>query len=147
MRHLLFAAGLALSLALLVAQTATASHGVLSAGSGTLKGTWHVDFDSGAFNTTVSSSEDLKFEVEGSVNSKRFLQTDSGATFAKMGMTRPSYATCFGTLLHSGQYALSTVKVGSWFCMRTNAGHLARFRLDQKRPYPGGVDLTFTTWT
>lgn len=146
MRRVTLAAVLAVTLALVVGQTAFGAHAVLHHGSGLLKGTWHIDFDSGTFNTTVSSTEDMKLEVVGSANSKRYLQTDSGSHFAKMGTSKPSYATCFGTMLHTGSYALSNIPVGTWFCLRANGGHLVRFRLDQKHPYPGGVNLTFATW-
>jgi hypothetical protein len=62
------------------------------------QGTWHIDFDTGTFNTSVSGTQDMKFDL------------------------------------------------GTWFCLHTNGSHLVRFRLDDKHPYPGGVDLTFRTW-
>jgi hypothetical protein len=141
-----FATTLAISLSLLLTQTAFGAHAALYSGSGLLKGTWHMDFDTGTFNTTTLGAQDLWFDVEGTKNSKRFLQTDTGSTFAKMGLSRPSYSKCFSTLLHSGAYALSDVPLGTWFCLRANGGHLVRFRLDRKHPYPGGIDLTFRTW-
>ena len=140
------AAALAVTLALIAVQTAVGAHAVLHSGSGLLMGTWHMDFDSGTFNTTVDSAADMKFEIAGSTNSKRLLQTDAGSAFAKMGLTRPSYATCFSTVLHGGSYKLSQIPLGTWFCLRANGGHLVRFRLDAKHPYPGGVNLTFRTW-
>ena len=146
MRRVTLAAVLAVTLALVVSQTAFGAHAVLHSGSGLLKGTWGVDFDTGTLNTTSSSTEDMWLDVEGTTNSKRFLQTSNGSTFAKMGYTKPSYSKCFSTLLHSGAYALSTIPRYTWFCLHTNGGHFVRFRLDRKHPYPGGVDLTFTTW-
>jgi len=146
MRRVFTAIALAAILALVVGQTVSAAHAVLHHGSGLLKGTWDVDFDSPEFNTTNYAIADLAFNVVGTTNSMRYLQADTGAVMAKMGATRPSYSKCTGTTLTNTYFALSNVPAGTWFCMHTNGGHYVRFRLDKKHPYPGGVDLTYTTW-
>ena len=145
-RRVLIALALSATLSLLIAGTASASHAVLVQGSGTLKGTWHMDFDSGTFHATHANAQDMKLSVQGTTDNRRFLAPDPGSIIAKYGSTKPSYSQCQASDLEPAPIALSNLPNGTWLCLRTAEYHLVRFQLTQKHPYPGGVDLTFTTW-
>jgi hypothetical protein len=146
-RHLKLSAVMPIALIalLLSSQTALAAHAVRHRGTGTIKGTWCNDFDGGVFNNTNDSTSDLCFDVVGSA--ERYLQTwHTPDRMLKMGTTRPSYAACASAALLDVDYQVKPKLEGKWFCYKTGAGRYARFRLNDVHPYPGGIDITYTTW-
>jgi hypothetical protein len=134
----LFAAAMVLA----SAQGAAAAHPVKVSGSGTIPGTWHVDLDRGVFKALYG--EDLKFDVVS--DTERFLQPDPPTRLRKMGATKPSFATCAGAVLKVGHINVNKLPSGTYVCVKTGAGRLARVRIDNVHAAPGGTDLAFVTW-
>jgi hypothetical protein len=132
------------SVLLLAAAPVSAAHAVRNHGSGTLNGTWDADFDAGMLNSTVIVEADMAFNVYDETH--RWLGTYTGNLILKMGSSRPSYATCAAAPLVSREYNVKRISPGTWFCFKTGEGHFVRFRVDAKHPYPGGIELTWTTW-
>jgi len=103
-----------------------------------------MDFDSGTLNSRINSTKDLQLEVQSP--QLRFLHPDAApVAILKIGSTKPSYTTCSHAAVVNRDYRLS-LAVGEWFCFKTDAGRLVRFRVDSKQAYPGGIHLTWTTW-
>jgi hypothetical protein len=123
-------------------QPAAAAHAVRHSGTGHLMGTWHVEFDGGVFNPLSSTGEDLKLDV----NVGKAFDPDDAALILKMGTTKPTYKTCAHAALSPNSLAVKSSSVGKWYCLKTNSNRFVRFRVDKVEPYPGGVDMTYTTW-
>jgi hypothetical protein len=130
---------------LVSSQSALAAHAVRHSGTGTIKGTWCADCDAGILNSTNDPASDLCFDV---VNeTERYLETwHTPDRILKMGTTRPSYAKCASAALLNVDYRVKPKLEGKWFCYKMGTGRFARFRLDDVHPYPGGIDVTYTTW-
>jgi len=130
---------------LIFSQGALAAHAVRHSGTGTIKGTWCMDFDGGVFNGGVDAADDMCFDV--SSPSERYLQTwHASDRILKMGATRPTYSKCAAATLLNIDYRVRPKLEGKWFCYLTGQGRLARFRVDDVMPYPGGLKITYTTW-
>ena len=136
-------AGLVAFLVLAVAGPVAASHAVRNAGDGTLMGTFWIDFDNGVLNTSVTSQKDMQFHVVSAQN--RYLMPNTGELILKVGSSEPSYSTCASAALVNKDYNVKHA-VGNWFCFKTAPGRYARFHIDSKDPFPGGVQITWTTW-
>ena len=137
-----FVAALMMSVA--ISQISLAAHAVRHHGTGSLKQTWGVDFDSGTFNTTDASTEDMDFDAVSS--NHRYLEPVGNAGLTKVGAAKPSYATCAAKSLKTTSINVKSFPVGTWFCLRTGPGHLVRFRVNSVHSDPGPVSLTYTTW-
>jgi len=136
---------LALVAVLCVGSVAQAGAAVYSHGSGKVKPTWGVDFDSAVFNTVDSAKEDLKWDIVS--NTERYIETYSGASIKQLNTTRPGYLKCSGlTLDGPAKINIKNVPEGTWFCFKTRQHRLTRFRVDHVGPYPAKLPLTFTTW-
>jgi len=142
-RTLLIALAVGFTLALSFGSVVEAAHAVRHHGTGHIKGTFGVDFDSGLFNNGFNG-EDMYFHIAAS--NERYFEPDQPKLILKMGTTRPSYSTCATAALIATHYLVRTKNVGQWFCLKTGGGRFVRFRLDGFDPYPGGVDITYTTW-
>lgn len=136
------AMALASVLVVAVSGVALAAHAVRHHGTGHIKGTWSVNFDGGVFN--ASSGRDMYFDVV--KDNQRYLDPVNGSSIKKIGATRPTYSQCRNAALVTTSYNVASVALGTWFCFKTPPGRFVRFRLDHVDPYPGGIDLTYTTW-
>ena len=141
--HLTAALVLAAVLSLVATQSVFGAHAVRYSGTGHIKGTWSVDFDDNMFNDP-GSGEDLNFDVV--TQSERYLDPLGTAGLLKMGTTRPGYAKCASTKLASSSYQVRKALLGVWFCLKTQNGRFVRFKVVDIDPYPGGIDLRYTTW-
>ena len=135
--------GFALAVSALIASNSAvfAAQPVLYSGSGLLKGTWALNFDTGQLNA-LGSGPGLFLQVESL--SERYLVPNSPAMQLRMGSTRPTYYTCSHATLLTRRYRTSRVPVGTWFCFKTAAGRYARYRVDAKSS--AGIGVTYTTW-
>ncbi len=143
-RHLSIALALSAVVSLVVAQSAFAAHAVLVAGSGQINWTYGVDFDTGAFNTLYPASaaiDEFYFEIVSP--STRLISLLNSPGILRMA-AKPSYKTCAAAQLASGPYNVK-YNVGRWFCIQTNEGRFARFRIDSAaKAQP--LAITYTTW-
>lgn len=134
----------ALMMSVGMSQITLAAHAVRHHGTGNLKQTWGVDFDSGTFNTIDASTEDMDFDAVSS--NHRYLAPVGGALLAKIGMAKPSYATCAAKSLKTTSINVKNFPTGTWFCLKTGGGRLVRFRVNSVHSDPGPIALTYTTW-
>ena len=143
-RRVVLSVAVAVMMSIAISQIALAAHAVRHHGTGNLKQTWGVDFDSGTFNTINASTEDMDFDAV-SLN-KRYLNPAGTATLAKIGAAKPSYATCAVKTLKTNSINVNSFPVGTWFCLKTGGGRFVRFRVDTIHSDPGPISLTYTTW-
>ena len=136
------AVALAATLTLGASQVAWAVHAVKVHGSITIPGTRGMDLDRGQLGGG-SSRADIKFNIV--IPAKRYV-SNVGTAGIKLMAGQPTYAQCSTANPAGHAYDVNHAAVGSWFCVRTQQGRYARFRIDHVAAYPGGMDITFTTW-
>ena len=134
--------GLAAIMTLGATQVAWASHAVRVSGSITIPGTWGMDLDRGQLGGGPSR-EDIQFNVV--IPTKRYVSNE-GTAGIKLMAAKPTYAQCSTSNPAGHAYDINHSAVGEWFCVRTQQGRYSRFRVDHVAAYPGGMDITFTTW-
>jgi hypothetical protein len=141
--RLVIAAALAAALSLAVAQSAFAAHAVYSHGSGGIWQTYGADLDTGTFNTSYpAANDDIYFEaVSGTL---RYIgNSGTSARILRMA-SKPGYSACASAALLQRHYNVAK-NVGRWFCVQTDQGRMARFRIVSALPSQN-LGITFTTW-
>lgn len=139
------AVSLAAVMSLTLSQSVFAAHAVYKHGSGAINQTYGANLDEGAFNTPYPlgpANDDVWFE---SVSSTlRYIENNGlDARILRMA-SKPSYSTCANATLGKHRYNV-TKNVGRWFCVLTNEGRYARFRIDSALTGQP-LAITFTTW-
>ena len=114
-----------------------------STGPVTLPQTYLVNFDNGV--VTTGSGADLWFQAVDPTH--MFLTPRNGAVMAVGDRSNRGYAGCSAASFSSASVPLMAVPVGSYVCMKTNAGRISQFRVNGINPgYPKTLQLGYTTW-
>jgi hypothetical protein len=113
-----------------------------STGPINLKQTFSANFDTG---TIGGPGADLWFQAVTPV--KRFLKPRNGAMMAVGDRSNRGFAGCSSASFSYNRVNLNHIPVGSYVCMKTNAGRISQFRVNA---IVGGavkkLKLGYTTW-
>jgi len=107
-------------------------------------GHW-ADLETGSMGPVVPVTPftaDFFYEVVNPTH--RYLKPINGARFARGDMSNRGYAGCAAESFSSSHIPLPAMPVGSYICVKTQAGHISQFRVNAH--HPGSVDLGYTTW-
>lgn len=114
-----------------------------STGPVSLPQTYLVNFDSGAVGG--GSGADLWFQAVDPTH--MFLTPRNGARIAVGDRSNRGFAGCRVAAFSAARVPLAAVPVGSYVCMKTNAGRISQFRVNGINPgYPKTLQLGYTTW-
>lgn len=114
-----------------------------STGPVSLQQTYLVNFDNGVI--TSGSGADLWFQAVDPTH--MFLTPRNGARIAVGDRSNRGWAGCRVEAFSPAPVPLSAVPVGSYVCMKTNAGRVSQFRVNGINPgYPKTLQLGYTTW-
>jgi hypothetical protein len=117
--------------------------GTFSTGPVSLPQTYLVNFDNGAVGG--GSGADLWFHAVDPTH--MYLQPMHGARMAVGDRSNRGYHGCRTAAFSTTPVPLAAVPVGSYVCMRTNAGRISQFRVNGITPgYPKTLQLGYTTW-
>lgn len=115
-----------------------------STGPVSLPQTFLVNFDNGAVGAGGGGA-DLWFRAVDPVH--MFLTPRNGARMAVGDRSNRGYAGCRVAAFSAAPVPLAAVPVGSYVCMKTNAGRISQFRVNGITPgYPRTLQLGYTTW-
>lgn len=114
-----------------------------STGPVSLPQTYLVNFDNGVVGG--GGGADLWFHAV--TPALMFLQPQNGARIAVGDRSNRGYAGCRTEAFSAAAVPLAAVPVGSYVCMKTNAGRISQFRVNGINPgYPKVLQLGYTTW-
>ena len=114
-----------------------------STGPITLKQTYTADFDHGNVGTPGA---DLWFQAV--TPTQLYLKPQGGAKMAVGDRSNRGLAGCSVASFSAHRVPLATVPVGSYVCMKTNAGRISQFRMNAIAGPFGNrkLKLGYTTW-
>lgn len=107
-----------------------------------LKQTYTANLDNG---TVGSAGKDIWFQAVDA--SHRYLKPVNGARMAVGDRSNRGFAGCSGESFSTARVNINALPVGSYVCMKTNAGRISQFRVNAV--YGGAVKkmkLGYTTW-
>lgn len=114
-----------------------------STGGVTLPQSYLVNFDNG--NVGGGSGADLWFHAVDPAH--MYLQPQNGARMAVGDRSNRGFTGCSMASFSPAPVPYTAVPVGSYVCMRTNAGRISQFRVNGINPgYPKVLQLGYTTW-
>lgn len=114
-----------------------------STGPVELPQTYMVNFDNGA--VSGGSGADLWFQAVDPTH--MYLTPRHGAKMAVGDRSNRGFAGCRTAAFSPASVPLSAVPVGSYVCMKTNAGRISQFRVNGLTAgYPKTLQLGYTTW-
>ncbi|MDP1736679.1 MAG: hypothetical protein Q8L23_04480 [Caulobacter sp.] len=117
--------------------------GTFSTGGISLPQSYLVNFDNGTVGG--GGGADLWFHAVDPTH--MYLQPRNGAVMAVGDRSNRGWAGCRVAAFSPAPVPLAAVPVGSYVCMKTNAGRISQFRVNGINPgYPKTLQLGYTTW-
>lgn len=115
-----------------------------ASGTFTVRGTYNIDFDTGA--ETPRPAADFWYEVIRSGES--YLTSRNGARLSIMSATEPGYSGCTAATYTDARTRIETITAGRWICVRTSEGRIGEFRIESIDRFsaPSRMTMRFTTW-
>ncbi len=109
----------------------------------TIDQTWTADLDNGRVGGR--SGVDIWFQAK--TATQRYITPRGGARLARVGRQAPGYGDCKKASLGSASVPVSASTSGDYFCVRTNEGRYARFKITEPvGKSPGKLVIALTTW-
>lgn len=109
----------------------------------TVNQTWRADLDAGS----VGSSRDSDIWFEALTATRRYVSPMRGVTQALVGSSAPGRAGCAKANLSTQKISVTSLRVGSYLCVRTNAGRYSQLKVvEAVGPSPGVLKVDYVTW-
>jgi hypothetical protein len=115
-----------------------------STGGVSLPQTYLVNFDNGVVGGGGGGA-DLWFQA--ATPAMMFLTPRNGAMMAVGDRSNRGFSGCSVASFSTARVPILAVPVGSYVCVKTNAGRISQFRVNGINPgYPKTLELGYTTW-